>query len=245
MPLDRLAVGSGDSASQSLGQAELIEVREDTRQEGKERAKRRRSVRDCRLRDQLGCDTGESDETIRGQNSGSVVERALFWGKEEGATAELLRQGDQLPFQGGIGLDGDSDSLPGGGIGRTCEGREGMEGTGCGTGPCCCGEQFASERTSEMDDRSARSPGRAGAEWSDRAVRHSQDDETATLGGIVGCRADSGTEEERSEFLGPLASAAPDGGHRDAGHDERDAERAPRTPSAEQWDRLSNRLAWR
>jgi len=78
MPLDRLAVGSGDWASQSLGQAELVEVREDTRQEGKERAKRRRSVRDCRLRDQLGCDTGEGDEAIRGQNSGSVVERALF-----------------------------------------------------------------------------------------------------------------------------------------------------------------------
>jgi hypothetical protein len=119
-----------------------------------------------------------------------------------------------------------------------------MEGTGCGTGSRCCGEQFASERASEMDDRLVRSPGQACAEWSDRAVRHSQYDETATPGGIVRCRADAGTGDERSEFLGPLASATPDGGHREAGRVERDAERAPRTPSPEQCDRLSNRLAW-
>jgi len=119
-----------------------------------------------------------------------------------------------------------------------------MEDTGCGTGSCCCGEQFASERTSEMDDRLVRSPGQACAEWSDRAVRHSQYDETATLGGIVRCRAGSGTGEERGELVGPLASATPDSGHREAGRDERDAERASCTPSSEQRDRLSNRLAW-
>jgi hypothetical protein len=55
-------------------------------------------------------------------------------------------------LQGGIGLDGDGDPLPGGGNGRTREGLEGIEGTGCGTGSRCCGEQFASERANEMDD---------------------------------------------------------------------------------------------